>query len=249
MIADNYFQAEVKLLPSYKEVFKDTTIEDVNARLEDAQQEIDELNVYLQRISPEEMREAMSIQNLIIVSEEQFNDVQTKMVELEDKAKMAVDRLKARVQTLLEAIESNFSSLMEDLGHAGTVSLKFKTNGGQSDYNYLNQLGISILVKFAYSKGGFQEFNASVQSGGEKSLITAVYMMALQSLTKVPFRCVDEINQGMDERNERDVWHKLLNTATEHSAQYMYFAPKFPRGLTFNEQTNVIFCMSGGLLG
>jgi hypothetical protein len=28
-------------------------------------------------------------------------------------------------------------------------------------------------------------------------------MMALQSLTKVPFRCVDEINQGMDEVNER----------------------------------------------
>ena len=39
--------------------------------------------------------------------------------------------------------------------------------------------------------------------GGERSVSTALYMMALQSLTKVPFRCVDEINQGMDEVNER----------------------------------------------
>ena len=27
---------------------------------------------------------------------------------------------------------------------------------------------------------------------------------------QVPFRCVDEINQGMDEKNERAVWDQLL---------------------------------------
>ena len=26
----------------------------------------------------------------------------------------------------------------------------------------------------------------------------------------MPFRCVDEINQGMDEKNERAVWDQLL---------------------------------------
>ena len=41
------------------------------------------------------------------------------------------------------------------------------------------------------------------QSGGERSVATALYMLALQELTTVPFRCVDEINQGMDARNER----------------------------------------------
>ena len=45
-------------------------------------------------------------------------------------------------------------------------------------------------------------------------------MMALQALTKVPFRCVDEINQGMDERNERRVFDLLIETAVEkNSAQ------------------------------
>ena len=40
------------------------------------------------------------------------------------------------------------------------------------------------------------ELSKGAQSGGEKSVTTAVYMMALQELTQVPFRCVDEINQG-----------------------------------------------------
>ena len=47
-------------------------------------------------------------------------------------------------------------------------------------------------------RGGqeLQDLSKGTQSGGEKSVTTAVYMMALQELTQVPFRCVDEINQG-----------------------------------------------------
>ena len=48
------------------------------------------------------------------------------------------------------------------------------------------------------------------QSGGERSVATALYMLALQELTTVPFRCVDEINQGMDATNERRVFQLLV---------------------------------------
>lgn len=41
------------------------------------------------------------------------------------------------------------------------------------------------------------------QSGGERAVSTIFYLMALQSLARAPFRVVDEINQGMDPRNER----------------------------------------------
>ena len=50
------------------------------------------------------------------------------------------------------------------------------------------------------------------QSGGERSVATALYMLALQELTTVPFRCVDEINQGMDATNERRVFQLLVCT-------------------------------------
>ena len=43
------------------------------------------------------------------------------------------------------------------------------------------------------------------QSGGERAVSTIFYLMALQSLARAPFRVVDEINQGMDPRNERQV--------------------------------------------
>jgi chromosome segregation ATPase len=86
-----------------------------------------------------------------------------------------------------------------------------------------------------------QELSKGTQSGGEKSVTTAVYMMALQELTQVPFRCVDEINQGMDEQNERAVWDQLLKVCRQHKAQYFYMAPKFPYSLPFDEQVGQRF--------
>ena len=37
--------------------------------------------------------------------------------------------------------------------------------------------------------------------------------MSLQTLTRSPFRVVDEINQGMDPRNERLVHKRMVNIA------------------------------------
>lgn len=39
--------------------------------------------------------------------------------------------------------------------------------------------------------------------------------MALQSLAKSPFRVVDEINQGMDPRNERLIHGQMVENACE----------------------------------
>jgi len=71
-----------------------------------------------------------------------------------------------------------------------------------------------------------QQLSFNAQSGGEKSVATALYIIALQEMTQVPFRCVDEINQGMDDSNERQVWRLLAKTADSHSAQFLYLAPK-----------------------
>ena len=35
----------------------------------------------------------------------------------------------------------------------------------------------------------------NVQSGGERSVATMLYLIAMQNLTECPFRLVDEINQ------------------------------------------------------
>ncbi len=60
-------------------------------------------------------------------------------------------------------------------------------------------------------------------------------MLALQHLTKVPFRCVDEINQGMDAINERRVFDMLIETAVRrNSAQYFLLTPKLLTGLRYD---------------
>ena len=46
-------------------------------------------------------------------------------------------------------------------------------------------------------------------------MATALYMLALQQLTSVPFRCVDEINQGMDAANEKRVFELLVRTSCQ----------------------------------
>lgn len=71
------------------------------------------------------------------------------------------------------------------------------------------------------------DLSANHHSGGERAVATALYMLAMQELTQVPFRCVDEINQGMDPFNERRVFDLLVQTACrESSAQYFLLTPK-----------------------
>lgn len=61
----------------------------------------------------------------------------------------------------------------------------------QEDYE---KYGVRIKVKYRDGEP-LRELTPHHQSGGERSVATVLYMMALQELAKSPFRCVDEINQ------------------------------------------------------
>ncbi len=54
--------------------------------------------------------------------------------------------------------------------------------------------GIKIRVKYR-STEPLLDLSGTHHSGGERAVATALYMLAMQELTQVPFRCVDEINQ------------------------------------------------------
>ena len=61
------------------------------------------------------------------------------------------------------------------------------------------------------------------------------YFSRLQSFEDgpiaMPFVCVDEINQGMDENNEKNVWSLILDSCRRK--QLMYFTP------TLSERLNI----------
>ena len=61
----------------------------------------------------------------------------------------------------------------------------------QDDFH---KYGIRIRVKFR-AETQLMELNPHRQSGGERSVSTMLYLIALQQVSVNPFRLVDEINQ------------------------------------------------------
>ena len=61
----------------------------------------------------------------------------------------------------------------------------------EGDYK---NFGVQIRVKFR-AEDRLRALTSTFQSGGERSVSTMLYLIALQELTKCPFRLVDEINQ------------------------------------------------------
>ncbi|XP_056638861.1 structural maintenance of chromosomes protein 5 isoform X1 [Diorhabda sublineata] len=125
------------------------------------------------------------------------------------------------LKQLLSEINLKFATAFERMGCAGEVGICT----GENDKDF-SQYGISIKVTYRNGEP-LQELNSNIQSGGERAVATAAYMLALQELTPVPFRCVDEINQGMDANNERRIFELVVDsTCNEASSQYFLITPK-----------------------
>jgi len=144
------------------------------------------------------------------------------------------------LNNLVREIDSRYGKLLHHMKFAGKVAVH--TGKHENDFdNY----GMKILVKYR-DNDDYQELDPHRQSGGERSVATAIYMLALQTLTTVPFRCVDEINQGMDPINERLVFDLLVETScNESNAQYFLLTPKLLPDLNYNPRMNVLVVHNG----
>ncbi|XP_047116352.1 structural maintenance of chromosomes protein 5 [Schistocerca piceifrons] len=146
------------------------------------------------------------------------------------------------LQELVAKINNNFGRCFEEMGCAGEVLLSMGED--QNDYD---QYGLHIRVKYRDGEQ-LRELSQNLQSGGERSVATAIYMIALQELTFVPFRCVDEINQGMDPRNERAVFNFLVKAATRpDTSQYFLLTPKLLPDLEYHDNIKIIIVNNGNI--
>ena len=70
--------------------------------------------------------------------------------------------------------------------------------------------------------------------------------MSLTEEARAPFSLVDEINQGMDPRNERMVHERMVEIACrEHTSQYFLITPKLLTGLRYDPRMRVLCIASG----
>uniref|UniRef100_F7FZ50 Structural maintenance of chromosomes protein 5 n=1 Tax=Ornithorhynchus anatinus TaxID=9258 RepID=F7FZ50_ORNAN len=143
------------------------------------------------------------------------------------------------LKQLIGKINEKFSNFFSSMQCAGEVDLHMEN---EEDYD---KYGIRIRVKFR-SNSKLHELTPHHQSGGERSVSTMLYLMALQDLNKCPFRVVDEINQGMDPINERRVFDMVVKTACQEStSQYFFITPKLLQNLNYAEKMTVLFVYNG----
>lgn len=161
----------------------------------------------------------------------------------EDKKRVdhLVDGLKVKwkpaLEELIANVNSKFSRAFRAIGNAGEVQL--------AEHEDFNKWGIEILVKFRDAER-LQQLNAQRQSGGERSISTITYLLSLTEMSRSPFSLVDEINQGMDQKYERQVHdHMVRVTCTKNAGQYFLITPKLLPDLTYHKLMRVLVINNG----
>ncbi|KAJ6095329.1 hypothetical protein N7486_006075 [Penicillium sp. IBT 16267x] len=194
---------------------------------------------------------------------DKLSDFQTQLAEHQK----GIDEIRAywepRLDALISKISDAFSDSFQRIGCAGQVCLdkvEAETANGEPGGSEFDQWSIQIWVKFRENES-LSLLDSHRQSGGERAVSTIFYLMALQSLSASPFRVVDEINQGMDPRNERMVHGRLVDIAcapTEEEVdeegnvvggggggQYFLITPKLLSGLSYKPGMRVLCIYSG----
>lgn len=189
-----------------------------------------------------------------------LEEFQTQLADYEHAINEIRGKWEPELDALIKSISDAFSDSFARIGCAGQVSLDKaedepgpdNTSGGSN----FDQWSIQIHVKFRENEN-LSLLDSHRQSGGERAVSTIFYLMALQSLSASPFRVVDEINQGMDPRNERMVHGRLVDIAcanggynedgTESSggSQYFLITPKLLSGLVYKPGMRVLCIYSG----
>jgi len=188
---------------------------------EDLREEMDQLEA--------EIVELVDDENVIQLYEQKtatYNELSLKLEKLETSSARNQTKLHKTAKRWKEKLgiicnnklNIRFKKYMQAMNCDGEVSLD-----AQERYeNY----GIKIKVRFR-EEAALTVLSATSNSGGERSVSTILFLLALQSIHKSCFRAVDEINQGMDERNERLVVSRIVaNCWGRDKPQFFLITPK-----------------------
>jgi len=194
----------------------------------------------------------------LLVAQNELAVEQGNMQVLTDRIEKNQKEWKAKVETMIKTIHEKFSEYFSRIHCRGAVQL---CPSGDGSNNY----GLSILVSYRKDVP-LQPLSAAAQSGGEKSVATMLYLLCLQEVTNTPFRMVDEINQGMDARNEKLVFNQIVqacepkrppaprrNAQEEEEeldnqmepAQYFVVTPKLLPNLTYSKRVAIFNVYNG----
>jgi chromosome segregation ATPase len=191
-------------------------------------------------------------------------DFRNGVQEVEHAIKEVRGKWEPHLDELVGRISEKFGESFRRIGCAGQVVVyKASSTDGEGEeagvegaeggngLDFANW-AIHVSVKFREEEP-LSLLDSHRQSGGERAVSTIFYLMALQSLSRAPFRVVDEINQGMDPRNERMVHGRMVDIACGEDgdeggsggSQYFLITPKLLSGLKYRRGMRVLCIVSG----
>lgn len=159
--------------------------------------------------------------------------------------------LKQRIENVSMPWEEELSSTIQLMSLAFQKNFVTVASDGQVELVKLDRFKdwkLEILVKFR-ENSELKVLDHQSQSGGERAVSTIFFIMSLQGLTNAPIRIVDEINQGMDPKNEKMAHKYLVRTACKEGAsQYFLVTPKLLNGLYYHPDMAIHCIFTGPLL-
>lgn len=174
----------------------------------------------------------------IITEEQSLNELRNWVEHGEEKIDAIKQAWHDKLRHIVSQIDASFQQFFREIGCVGEIYL----DDHETD---ISKWGIERRAQFR-KNAKLSTMTAEEQSGGEKSVGTIMYLMALQSLTQCPFRVVDEINQGMDVYNERKVFRRITKSSCGGKLpQYFLITPKLITGLEYHRDTKVMIILNG----
>lgn len=172
------------------------------------------------------------------ISQDKIQEYQAKKRTVDQKVEKYEKKWIPALQNLVKDVDQKFSKAFAAVGNAGEVSIL-----KNEDYE---KWGIAIKVKFR-AEGELQQLDAQRQSGGERSISTITYLLSLTEMSRAPFSVVDEINQGMDQKYERQVHNHMVKVTCENAnaGQYFLITPKLLPDLSYHERMRVLIIYNG----
>ncbi|XP_061164858.1 structural maintenance of chromosomes protein 5-like [Saccostrea echinata] len=228
-----------ELSPEIRALFKNVignTVEEIDEAIHIQEARADSLYQTDEKVVQEYRNRKTEINQLETEIENREREISGHQERIEEIKRQWLEPLRE----LMEKINENFGYFFSCMNCAGEVDLSVPAN--EEDYE---KYGVRIKVKYRDAEQ-LRELNMHHQSGGERSVATVLYLLALQELAKCPFRCVDEINQGMDPVNERKVFELVVKTVCQRSrSQYFLLSPKLLPDMEYADNMTYLCVYNG----
>ncbi|KUL85509.1 hypothetical protein ZTR_06778 [Talaromyces verruculosus] len=260
-LLDNARSEPDKLEALESEEFKKLTMDQLEANIDSEKARLE----LTHEVSEGLVKEYEDRQRAIDKLQDKMSSYQAKLNDFENAIQEIRGKWEPRLDALVKTISDAFSDSFARIGCAGQVTIDKAEDepgpNGEPGGSDFDQWSIQIQVKFRETEN-LSVLDSHRQSGGERAVSTIFYLMALQSLSASPFRVVDEINQGMDPRNERMVHRRMVDIACAPrkppsdaseaddvigggGSQYFLVTPKLLSGLHYRPGITVQCIASG----